>query len=154
MEQSLQIQSNDDLKWYDSVWLEKYLAAKEVIARVAPSRLQEFVDSFRVLRTDPSFCVKDLPGLLSAEMLATIKSIVRSIPMAAMEMHEIKRFGRMVVHNHPPFTEMQRGLVDKISDVAGETVEPSYNFLCLYTRMGICEPHLDAPSLMNPLIFR
>jgi hypothetical protein len=136
----------DDLKWYDSGWLDKYLAAKEVIARMAPSRLQEFVDSFHALRTDPSFCVKDLPGVFSAEMLATIKSIVRSIPMTAMEMHEIKRFGRMVVHNHHPFTEMQRELVDKISDLVGETVEPSYNFLSLYTRMGICEPHLDAPS--------
>jgi hypothetical protein len=36
----------DDLKCYDSVWPDKYLAVKEVIARVAPFRLQEFVASF------------------------------------------------------------------------------------------------------------
>ena len=135
-----------DLKWYDSVWLNKYLAAKDVIARVAPARLQDFVDSFDVLRTDPSFCVTDMPALVDVEALSKIKSIIRSIPMQTMELHEMKRFGRFVVHNHETFTEMQRELVGRVSDLVGEEVEPSYNFLCLYTRMGICEPHLDAPS--------
>jgi hypothetical protein len=41
---------------------------------------------------------------------------------------------------------MQRELVARVSDLVGEEVEPSYNFLSLYTRMGIFEPHLDAPS--------
>jgi hypothetical protein len=34
-----------ELKWYDSVWLNNYLTAKDVITRVAPSRLEEFVNS-------------------------------------------------------------------------------------------------------------
>jgi hypothetical protein len=133
-------------KWYDSGWLETYLAAQEVIVRVAPSRLDEFVESFRILKTDPAFVVKDAPNIFDAATLSKIKGVVRSIPMTAIEMHEIKRFGRLVVHDHATFTEMQRELVAKVSDLVGEEVEPSYNFLCLYTHMGVCEPHLDAPS--------
>jgi len=134
------------LKWYDSVWLNKYLAAKEMISRLAPARLPEFVDSFKVLRTDPNFAVTDVPNLFSAAQLAAIKKTIEAIPKHTLEMHEIKSFGRFVVHNNPTFTQMQRELVEMVSGLVGEEVEPSYNFLSLYTRMGICEPHLDAPS--------
>ena len=81
-----------NLRWYDSVWLAKYLAAKEIIARAAPSRLQEFVNRFDALRTDPAFKVKDAPAVFDAEALASIKDTIKSIPMTDMEMHEIKRF--------------------------------------------------------------
>ena len=135
-----------ELEWYDSVWLGTYLTARDVVAQVAPARLKEFVDSFRILRTDPSFTVKDVPGIFDADALQQIKSIIKSIPMSTMEMHEMKQFGRFVVHNHPTFTEMQRGLVGRVSGLVDQEVEPCYNFLSLYTRMGICEPHLDAPS--------
>ncbi len=33
-----------------------------------------------------------------------------------------------------------------VSELAGEAVEPAYNFLSLYTQLGICEPHMDAPK--------
>ncbi len=55
-------------------------------------------------------------------------------------------FGRFVVHNHPYFTELQRRTVPLMSEVAGEEVEASYNFLSLYGGLGVCPPHLDAPS--------
>ena len=132
--------------WYDSVWLGKYLAAKDVIARVAPGRLSEFIDRFAALRTDPSFTVKSLPGLFDEGMLAGIAETVRAIPREKMELHELQRFGRLIVHDHPPFTELQRSLTDRVSEWAGEQVEPSYNFLSLYSKLGVCEPHLDAPS--------
>jgi hypothetical protein len=135
-----------NLRWYDSVWLAKYLAAKETIAKSAPAKLHDFVRSFDVLRTDPDFTVKDAPAVFNAEALASIKNIVKSIPMTAMEMHEAKRFGRFVVHDLPKFTELQHALTVMVSQLVGEEVEPSYNFLCLYSRLGICEPHLDAPS--------
>ena len=38
----------DSPQWYDSIWLDKYLAAKAI---VAPERLTEFVESFSALRT-------------------------------------------------------------------------------------------------------
>jgi len=59
-----------------------------------------FVNSFRVLRTDPAFTVKDATSIFDADTLAKIKITIRSIPMNAMEIQEIKRFGRIVVHNH------------------------------------------------------
>jgi hypothetical protein len=135
-----------ELKWYDSGWLSKFLAAKDIIAQVSPSKLEAFVSSFRVLRTDPTFTVRDAISIFDPDTLADIKGIIRSIPINAMDMHEIKRFGRLVLHDHATFTAMQCKLVDKVSELVGEEVEPTYNFLCLYSRFGICEPHLDAPS--------
>ena len=61
------------LKWYDSAWLNKYLAAKDVIARVAPSRSEEFINSFRVLRTDPAFIVKDATSIFDTDTLGKDK---------------------------------------------------------------------------------
>jgi hypothetical protein len=134
------------LRWYDSVWLGKYFAARDVIARVAPGRLAEFCESFAPLRTDPACAVKELPGLFDPPMLAAIAKTVAAIPKEKLELHELKRFGRFIVHDHPPFTELQHTLVQRVSEWAGEPVEPSYNFLSLYTKLGVCEPHLDAPS--------
>ena len=139
------MEMSSSLPWYDSVWLGKYLAAKQVVARVAPGRLTEFVETFAPLRTDPSFSVKALPGLFDAEALAGIAETVRAIPREKMELYELQRFGRLIVHDHPPFTQLQRSLTGRVSEWAGELVEPSYNFLGLYTKLGVCEPHLDAP---------
>jgi hypothetical protein len=132
--------------WYDSLWLGKYLAAKEVVAQVAPTRLADFVASFAVLRTDAAFVLRRLPALLDASELAEIRQTIRAIPKDQLEMHELRRFGRLIVHDHPRFAALQRSLAEKVSEWAGEPVEPSYNFLSLYTRLGRCEPHLDAPS--------
>jgi hypothetical protein len=137
---------HDDLGWYDSTWLSKFLRAQQIIAEVAPSRLAGFVDSFRALRTDPGFVVKDIPNLFDADMLAEIKRTIAAIPPGELEMHEAKSFGRIIVHNNATFTALQATLTGRVSEWAGEEVGPRYNFLSLYTRMGICQPHLDAPS--------
>jgi len=137
---------SDGLVWYDSNWLNKYVAAKELIAEIAPARLQHFVNRLAVLRTDPDFAVKDVDKPFAPDVLCEIKEIIKSLPSDALEVHEAKRFGRFIVHNHPRFTELQVKLVNTVSELVGEPVEPSYNFLSLYTRMGVCEPHLDAPS--------
>lgn len=134
------------LQWYDSPWLSKYFAARDVVERVAPSKLKAFVEAFNVLRTDLDFVVRDVPNVFDEATLARIRNVVRSIPMSEMETHEVKRFGRLIVHDHPFFSELQRDLITLVSQLAGEEIEPRYNFLSLYTRMGICEPHLDAPS--------
>ncbi len=136
----------NDFRWYDSYWRNRYHQAKDVISRVAPHRLQEFIDSFRILRTDPNFVVKDVPVIFNGVQLAEINRVIQEIPKNTLELHEIKRFGRLVVKDNPAFTKLQRELAATVSDLVGEEVEPRYNFLSLYTRMGICEPHLDAPS--------
>jgi hypothetical protein len=79
-------------------------------------------------------------------LLEHIREVVRAIPRDKYEMHELKSFGRFIVHDYPEITALQATLVDQVSEWAGEAVEPSYNFLSLYSRMGVCEPHLDSPS--------
>jgi hypothetical protein len=50
-------------QWYDSVWLGMFLAARRIVADVAPERLDAFVAAFAPLRTDPGFAVRRLPQL-------------------------------------------------------------------------------------------
>ena len=137
---------SDKLKLYDGHWLKAYWAAKDVIARVSPGTLEAFVESFAVLRTDPIFTPKNLTQAFDPAALAGVKETIRSIPKEKFEMHELERFGRFVVHNYPAFTDLHQTLVDSVSEWAGEEVEPSYNFLSMYTKRGICEPHLDNPT--------
>lgn len=132
--------------WYDSVWLEKFIEAKAIIGRVAPARRREFEAAFEVLRVPPDFSQRFLPGFLSAVQLERIREAVRAIPVSRLRTDELERFGRFIVHGWPEFTALQTALIDLVSDLAGEPVEPSYNFLSLYTRMGVCRPHLDSPS--------
>lgn len=133
------------LQWYDSPWLNAYFAARKILDHVAPAKRKIFDDAMRVFHTDPNFKVRRVSDLFDENTVARIRKIVREIPITAMETHEVKNFGRLVVHDHPYFSELQSKLVRLVSELAGEAVEPRYNFLSLYTRMGICEPHLDAP---------
>jgi len=133
-------------QWYDAVWLARFIEAKAIVARVAPARLREFTASFDVLRVAPDFTQRFLPGFFGDGQLERVRDAVRSIPVDRLRTDEIDRFGRFIVRRWPEFTALQTSLVDLVSDLAGEPVEPSYNFLSLYTRMGVCRPHLDAPS--------
>lgn len=133
-------------QWYDSVWLNAYHAARGVVARSAPSRLEEFVRSFDILRTEPDFATRTLPNVISSEQVNYLRGVIQAVPADKLELHEMKAFGRFIVHDHPEFTAFQATLVDRVSEWAGEPLEPSYNFLSLYTRMGVCAPHLDSPS--------
>ncbi len=135
-----------DPDWYDSMWLTAYLAAKDIVRRVAPGRLDEFVHAFDRLRTPPGFCARHLPDLVEPARLAELRAAVRSIPQDKYELGEIALFGRLMVHNLPQFTALQHEFVDRVSAWAGEEVEPGYNFLSLYTRAGVCRPHLDSPE--------
>jgi hypothetical protein len=134
------------MEWYDSIWLRRYFAAREIIGRVAPLRLADFDAAMAVFRTDPAYEVKYVSGFLDAQALLDMRETVAAIPRDKLELHEMKKFGRLVVHDWPPFVEMQARIVDFVSELAGERVEPCYNFLSLYSRRGVCEPHLDTPS--------
>lgn len=132
--------------WYDSIWLNAFFAAQDVVRAICPARLDEFVRAFDPLRTSPEFVARHLPQAIDRNMLQRILEIVRSIPRETYELHEMQRFGRFVVHDHPLIDRIQAELTAHVSDLAGEALEPSYNFLSFYTRLARCEPHLDAPS--------
>lgn len=135
-----------EIKLYESYWISRYLLAKEFIAKRYPERLEEFITRLDVFRTDPNYKIKDLPDILSQELLDFIKKIILNTPKSKMEMHEVDSFGRHVLHNQPIFFKIQASLIDRVSEWVGEDVEPSYNFLSLYTNRGVCEPHIDSPN--------
>jgi hypothetical protein len=131
--------------WYDSVWLSRFDRAKDIIRSVKPGALAAFVDAFRVFRTRPDFQVRLLEQPFDADTLREIRRAAASLRPTDLQLHEARTFGRFVVHDHPFFTELQQRTVPLVSEVVGEPVELSYNFLSLYTPKGVCPPHLDAP---------
>lgn len=135
-----------ELKWYDSRWLDTYLAAKEILRQTEPAKIAEFEERLSILRTPLSFKYTKLNDFFDHKFRKEIKSTINSIPKEKFEMHEMLRFGRFVVHDFPLFTDLQNDLVGKVSELVGEPVEPSYNFLSMYTKLGKCDPHLDAPT--------
>jgi hypothetical protein len=132
--------------WYDSLWLASYLAAKEFVREHYPHRLTEFVDAFDVLRTDPGFRVRTAPDLLDDTARDGIIDIIRNIKNYGYEKHELLRFGRAVIHDHPSLGTLHASLTDRVSGLVNEAVEPCYNFLSLYNNLGVCGIHMDAPS--------
>jgi hypothetical protein len=132
--------------WYDSVWMTQYLRAKALIERVRPTALREFVEATNVLRTRADFESVALDRVVDDAALAEIKQAVAALRPSDLEIHEARQFGRFVVHDHPLFTALQRELVPLVSRLAGESVEPRYNFLSLYGSHGVCPLHMDAPS--------
>jgi hypothetical protein len=132
--------------WYDSVWLTRYEEAKAIIDKVKPEALPNFIESFRLFHTRPDFKVKFLEHPFDAPTLAEIKRVRDSLQPTDLELHEARRFGRFVVHDHPFFSELQKQTIPWVSEIAGEPVEARYNFLSLYTASGVCEVHMDAPE--------
>ena len=134
----------NDIKLYESYWISRYIEAKEFIKTNYPEKLEDFIARLDVFRTDPNFKIKELPGLLNQEVLDFLRIMIHNSPKSKMELHEAESFGRIVLHNSPIFDKIQAGLTDRVSEWVGEAVEPSYNFLSLYSQKGVCEPHIDS----------
>jgi len=132
--------------WYDSVWLAKYVRAKAILQTVRPDALEAFVDAFRTLRTRPDFQVQLLERPFDDHTLHEIRRVAQSLRPTDLELHEVRAFGRFVVHDHPFLTELQQRSVPLVSEAVGEAVEMSYNFLSLYASQGVCPPHMDSPK--------
>lgn len=132
--------------WYDSVWLRKYVAARELVERVRPARLPDFVRAFEPFRTRPDFAVRCVDRVFDDGIMARIRDLVRTLNIQRLEAHEARAMGRFIVHDEPYFTELQSTIAPLVGELVGEPVEPSYNFLSLYTKLGVCPVHLDAPQ--------
>lgn len=137
---------NNQFGWYDSDWLSKFRAAEAIVALYHPGRLADFLGEFNALQTRKDYQTASFTNFLDAEKLAEIKDVIESVSNKEIETHEILDFGRLVVHDLPYFNDMQESLCDQMSEVAGEELEPCYNFLSLYNNIGDCKVHLDAPE--------
>lgn len=132
--------------WYDSWWLASYVAAKDLVTSRYPDHLDGFVASFDPLRTRPDFTTVEIPAVLDAAKLAELHEVIGNATADSLEKHEFFRFGRHVIHDHPVLDRLQREFIPLVAELAGEAVEPAYNFLSLYNSLGICELHMDAPN--------
>jgi len=136
---------NNPYPWYDSWWLRKYKFACELITRRYPGKLREFKQTFEPLKTRTSFKTKEYKSIFDSATLARIRNTIKSIRPSEIELHELKKFRRFILHDHPYMTKLQHNLIDLVSEGAGEEVEPAYNFLCLYRAGGVCKVHMDSP---------
>ncbi len=132
--------------WYDSLWLQDYESALDLIGRHAPERLDEFVAACSVFVTDPSFETTVIEHLVDDDTLSEIRKVIVGLDPAALELHEARTFRRFVVHDHPYFTALGARYAGLVSAAVGEAVEPAYNFLSLYSSSGLCPVHLDTPQ--------
>lgn len=138
--------SEPNFPWYDSVWLTSYVRAKQCISEHHPEKLADFIHAFEILRTPMDFKIKEVANLFDATTHGKLRDLASQLRKDDFEFHELLNFGRLVVHNHPFVSQLQSGLTDTVSDWVGEKVEPCYNFLSLYNNLGVCLPHMDAPS--------
>jgi hypothetical protein len=132
--------------WYDSWWLAKYLEARAIIERRRPAALPGFLRALEPLQTRPAFQTTVLDEPFDAETLDALRRVVKTLRPSDLELHEARRFGRFVVHDHPMFVELQARAAPIVGDAVGEPVEASYSFLSLYAAQGTCAVHLDAPQ--------
>ena len=85
--------------WYDSVWLEHYTSAKQIIRNVKPTALDAFESAMRPLRTHPEFRVKVLDRVIDDVTLEKIRHIVKALRPMDFELHEARQFKRFIVHD-------------------------------------------------------
>lgn len=137
---------SDRFPWYDSNWLGAYVDAKRYIAHRHPGHLESFVATFDKLRTRPDFEVKRIGKVFDEATMAKIKETIASLEFNRFETHESPYMGRIIVHNHAYFAELQKEILPLVSELAGEPLDPLYNFLSLYTTLGRCPVHMDSPE--------
>ena len=131
--------------WYDSDWLSAYVRAKRLIQSDYPHKYSEFVDTLQPLRTRLDFQTIAIDDLFDRETFGRIEESIAQLTPAEIEQHELFKFGRFVVHDYEYFTQLHQRIAPVVSELVGELVEPSYNFLSLYNNLGICRVHMDAP---------
>ncbi len=140
-----------EVPWYDAHFLRRFEAAKLYIGEVAPEYLERFVAGFAPLRPADKFEICTIDALFDDAVRHEIGSVVQSLPAAQLERHEVEKFGRDVVHDHPFFLQLQQGLLPLVSELAERELVTGYNFLSLYGGSGQCAPHLDEPMSMYTL---
>ncbi len=132
--------------WYDSFWLSQYLAAQAYLREHRPDTLGDFHAALAPFRTRNDFQVQRLRRVFDERVVSEIKELAGALPLEELELHEMAGFGRFVVHDQQALAHLQVSTVPLVSELAGEALEPHYSFLSMYTKLGRCPVHMDAPS--------
>lgn len=132
--------------WYDSPWLGRWMGARDLAAVEDVDVAAELLSQAAPLRTELDFGTHDLGQVADSTLLANTREVVESLDPVATKSYESDSFGRVLLHNHPYFNDLHQAFLPLACEAAGEELEPSYNFLSLYTSRGVCAPHMDAPS--------
>lgn len=136
----------DDIHFnYDAYWLRAYYKTLTFLTETHPETARKFAAEMEVFKTDPNFQQKLVPDFLRSETFDNSIDVAHSLKTDDLEQHELLEFGRLILHDHPFFSSLQENLTDDVSQMFGEAVEPSYNFLSFYNNLGVCHPHMDAP---------
>ena len=135
-----------NLPWYDSSWFSCYLKAKGYIERHQPDELDKFMHAMSVFRTDNSFSTQLVKDIFSDDQKEAILKEVNQYKITDTELHELERFGRLVVHDNPYFDDLQEQTLEKVEALVDEKLECSYNFFSFYLNDGHCPLHMDSPS--------
>lgn len=130
--------------WYDSIWLDAYVQARSIL-KDSPADLEHFEQSLAPLQGPASFETKRLEKFLNDQRLSEARAVIRELPTDSLTNNEFFQFGRRIQRDHDYFSQLAEACVDIVSELAGEPLEPCYNFVSLYNNFGICEPHMDAP---------
>jgi len=130
--------------WYDSNWLNSYVQAKQIIKENYPSLLNNFIESTDVLKVRQDFQAIKYEHTFDRETLLEVNNFIRELQQSELGKQELFSFGRLLIHDHPFFNQLQNKFVDLVSEAAQEQVEPYYNFLSLYNNLGVCDVHMDA----------
>jgi hypothetical protein len=135
----------ENLPWYDSWWLTKYLRAKAFVARHYPEQLNAFTEAFVPLKTAKDFQLQVHDRFFDDDQIQTIQRTIQFIKPDLLETHELSDMGRFAIHNHPMLDELHATVAPLVGECVGERVEPLYTFIALYNRNGQCPIHLDSP---------
>lgn len=139
------LSTKNNYPWYDSQWLNVYVQAKELIKHHYPSALlEEFVTTMDVLKTRTDFQVVKQERVFDEKILVETRKLIGKLFSDELEKEEFFNFGRLVIHDHTYFNQLQNTVTDLVSEVTQELVEPYYNFLALYNNFGVCKVHMDA----------
>ncbi len=138
--------------WYDSHFLRYFAAAKAYLKEAAPQELERFTTGFEPLQNPASEAgIQRVDSLFQDEAHEKIQRFIHGLPKDQLERHEEAQFGRRILHDHQFVTQLQKALLPSISRLAGQDLEPGYNFLSLYGENGVCAPHMDEPISMYTL---
>ena len=110
--------------WYDAIWLKSYVDAKKIIGEQYPDQLETFESMTNILKTSSDFETKKLDGLLSKKVLGECRELIKELTTNELEKQELFLMGRLVVHDHPYFNKLQKNLVDLVSEMHKNLLNP------------------------------